>query len=110
MTNNLSIHIGLNRVDPDKYDGWDGALRGCINDANAMRAIAKRQGFTTLRLTDQEATRASVIKAVAKAADTLACQVTRSCSPIPVMAARYLIRITTSPTAKTRPGFCLTAC
>lgn len=71
MTTNLSIHIGLNRVDPNKYEGWDGLLRGCINDANAMRALAKRQGFATVRLIDEDATRAGVLKAVSKAADTL---------------------------------------
>src|SRR5687768_16203172 len=71
MATNLSIHIGLNRVDPNKYEGWDGVLRGCINDANAMRALAKRQGYSTLRLIDEQATRAGVIKTVAKAAETL---------------------------------------
>jgi metacaspase-1 len=71
MTRNLSINIGLNHVDPAKYEGWDGALSGCINDANAMRALAKRQGFSSLRLIDVEATRAAVIRAVAEAAKAL---------------------------------------
>jgi metacaspase-1 len=71
MTRNLSINIGLNRVDPNKYEGWDGLLSGCINDANAMRAVATRQGFSSLRLIDAEATRAAVIRAVAEAAKTL---------------------------------------
>ena len=37
MTKRRSIHIGLNIVDPQQYGGWDGALAGCVNDANAMQ-------------------------------------------------------------------------
>jgi hypothetical protein len=35
----VAIHIGLNKVDPDCYGGWNGALKGCINDARTMEAI-----------------------------------------------------------------------
>ncbi|MDP9071378.1 MAG: caspase family protein, partial [Actinomycetota bacterium] len=34
----MSLHIGLNRVDPDGYNGWSGDLAGCENDARDMRA------------------------------------------------------------------------
>ena len=40
MANGVSLHIGLNHVDPNAYNGWGGELAGCINDANAMKAIA----------------------------------------------------------------------
>jgi hypothetical protein len=39
MARGVSLHIGLNRVDPAHYDGWDGTLNACEFDANAMRAI-----------------------------------------------------------------------
>lgn len=35
-----SLHYGLNSVSPDHYDGWDGLLRGCINDASALSVVA----------------------------------------------------------------------
>ena len=41
QTKGISLHIGLNRVDPAHYKGWDGALQGCENDANDLRAIAE---------------------------------------------------------------------
>jgi hypothetical protein len=36
MARGISLHIGLNRVDPDHYDGWDGALTACEFDAEDM--------------------------------------------------------------------------
>ena len=66
-----SLHIGLNRVDPAQYDGWDGALRGCINDANDMQALAKQLGYQTTQLLDQEATAANVTAAISAAAEAL---------------------------------------
>ncbi|MFD0360109.1 caspase family protein [Nocardia sp. GCM10030253] len=57
-----SLHIGLNRVDPDAYGGWDGRLFGCVNDANSMAAIAAAEGFaTTRKLLDDEATSYAII-------------------------------------------------
>ena len=55
MATAVSLHIGLNRIDPKHY-GTDGALSGCVNDANAMQAIAAARGFKTTRLLDQQAT------------------------------------------------------
>jgi len=43
----LSLHIGLNRVDPAHYGGWDGQLAACEFDAKDMQALAKAQGFTS---------------------------------------------------------------
>lgn len=55
MGNSMSIHIGLNRVDPKKYGGWDGRLIACENDAHDMEQLAKQTGFkaqTTLLTAD----------------------------------------------------------
>lgn len=72
MPNAISIHIGLNRVDPNHYQGWDGELTACEADAKDMLALAKKQGFTgnTLLLT-QQATASAVSAALADAAKTL---------------------------------------
>ncbi|MCB5183033.1 caspase family protein [Streptomyces antimicrobicus] len=52
MPKGLSLHIGLNSVDPDRYDGWNGRLVACENDARDMAAIARANGFSdTLILT-----------------------------------------------------------
>jgi len=40
MATGLSLHIGLNKVDPKHYDGWDGQLRACEQDAHDMVALA----------------------------------------------------------------------
>ena len=47
MARRVSIHIGLNSVDPTHYDGWDGKLQACEADANDMHAIATRSATTT---------------------------------------------------------------
>jgi hypothetical protein len=52
----ISIHVGLNGVDPDQYEGWDGKLNACEADANDMEAIAKGHGFETHKLLTAEAT------------------------------------------------------
>jgi hypothetical protein len=71
MTTGISIHIGLNRVDPDQYNGWDGQLAGCINDATAMQAIADAQGYTSSLLLDDQATAEAVMGAISQAAQSL---------------------------------------
>lgn len=67
----ISIHIGLNHVDPDAYNGWDGELAGCINDANDMRDIANGLGYQSSTLIDSQATSHAVIGAIGRAAQTL---------------------------------------
>lgn len=67
----LSLHVGLNAIDPDHYAGSSGILYGCENDARAMRDLAEAQGYdTTIRLTT-EATRAQVIEDLRRAAAKL---------------------------------------
>ena len=45
MPSGLSLHMGLNAVDPKHYAGWPGELVACEADARDMRAIAKSKGF-----------------------------------------------------------------
>ncbi len=71
MAKGISLHIGLNRVDPAHYAGWAGILAGCINDAKDMQAIAKTKGFGTSTLIDAKATAAAVTKAIADVAKQL---------------------------------------
>ena len=71
MSKGTSIHIGLNRVDPVHYGGWDGQLTACEFDAKDMRAIAHAQGFTTHMLLTTAARAGAVAKAMTQAAATL---------------------------------------
>ena len=44
MPQGISLHIGLNSVDPRQYEGWDGQLlTACEADAKDMQARAKKQ-------------------------------------------------------------------
>ncbi|WP_410667914.1 caspase family protein [Amycolatopsis sp. cmx-4-68] len=71
MTTGLSIHIGLNRVDPDAYGGWAGELGGCENDANAMTTIATARGFSPTTLLNERATSDAVLAALDTVVDRL---------------------------------------
>ena len=71
MARGISLHIGLNRVDPAHYDGWDGALTACEFDARDMEAIAESCGFETRTLMTAEATADAVLTAISEAADEL---------------------------------------
>jgi hypothetical protein len=71
MTKAVSIHIGLNAVDPRHYAGWSGDLLACEFDAKDMAAIAHAAGMTSTVLLTKEATRASVLAAVRAASKTL---------------------------------------
>ena len=71
MARAVSLHIGLNRVDASAYNGWDGALAGCINDARDMEAIADSLGYASTLLTDAQATSDGVIEAIGRTARQL---------------------------------------
>ncbi|MBL8002299.1 MAG: caspase family protein [Flavobacteriales bacterium] len=47
MAKGISLHIGLNSVDPLAYEGWSGDLAACEFDAKDMKALAAKQGFTS---------------------------------------------------------------
>ena len=71
MPSGISLHIGLNAVDPKQYSGWSGELAGCEFDAKDMQAIARKDGFATrLRLT-KSATRNRILGDLTRAAKKL---------------------------------------
>jgi metacaspase-1 len=72
MATGRSIHIGLNQVDPDHYDGWDGTLQACEFDANDMQKVAESRGFQSTKLLTKEATADAVQAAIEGAASELA--------------------------------------
>src|SRR5262245_32616318 len=71
MAKGISLHIGLNRVDPNAYNGWDGTLSGCENDANAMKKIADGCGYTSKIMLNDVATSDAVVAAIGQAAKQL---------------------------------------
>ncbi|KWX00123.1 peptidase C14 [Carbonactinospora thermoautotrophica] len=72
MPQGLSIHIGLNQVDPEAYDGWSGDLVACEQDARDMAALAGAAGFRVgSTLLTKDATVKNVTSALRDAARTL---------------------------------------
>jgi metacaspase-1 len=71
MPKGVSLHIGLNRVDPGQYGGWNGQLAGCVNDARAMSYIASGYRYETRVLLDEQATSSSVISIIGSAVSYL---------------------------------------
>jgi metacaspase-1 len=72
MPKGISVHIGLNRVDPAQYEGWDGRLSACEADAKDMRALSTAQGFNAASfLLSDQATADAVTKAISYAAKQL---------------------------------------
>jgi hypothetical protein len=72
MPKGISLHIGLNKVDPHHYGGWDGQLAGCINDAHDMQAMADKLGYTSTILLDEQATARKVSSAISRIAGKMA--------------------------------------
>lgn len=72
MATGMSLHIGLNTVDPAHYQGWDGQLAACENDATSMETLAEALGYSprTVLLT-KDATARKVTAAIKKAATKL---------------------------------------
>lgn len=57
MSTGYALHLGLNRVNPARYGGWDGKLNACVADANAMQQIVRGRGIDESHLMlDEEAT------------------------------------------------------
>jgi len=67
----ISVHIGVINVDTVHYQGWDGELISCEDDALDMQEIALGLGFKTTLLRTQEATRENVIRAIEQASRQL---------------------------------------
>lgn len=72
MARGLSIHIGLNGVNPQAYDGqWQGTLTGAVQDAQDMFAIAQAQGYQARLLLNAQATRQAMLTALSEASQQL---------------------------------------
>jgi hypothetical protein len=71
MPKGISLHLGLNGVDPAHYEGWAGPLNACEADAATMENICQASGLTPRVLLTAEATRDAVITAIGDAAATL---------------------------------------
>ena len=67
----MSLHIGLNAVDPKHYGGWSGPLAACEFDANDMATIAASRGMEVSKLLTRQGTRKAVLAGLRKAAKTL---------------------------------------
>ena len=67
-----SLHVGLDAVDPEHYDGWDGALQACEFDARDMAELARDAGFDVRGpVLTREATREAVVAGIRDAARAL---------------------------------------
>jgi len=62
-----AIVLGLTRVDPAAYDGWDGACPGCDVDAAVFSTLCREQGLETTVLLNAQATRQALVTAAANA-------------------------------------------
>ena len=71
MATGVALTIGLNFVDPKQYEGWDGELGACENDALDMAHVAQSCGFTVETLLTKKANRKNVLERISKAAATL---------------------------------------
>jgi metacaspase-1 len=71
MAVGVSIHIGLDSVDPSAYEGWNGALDACEADAFAMEDLARTVGYRPRTLLTSAATASAVFAAIGHAASEL---------------------------------------
>jgi hypothetical protein len=67
----LSLHLGLNTVGAAHYEGWEGPLAACENDARDLAALAGKQGYTATVLLTKKGTRAALLKGLRAAAKAL---------------------------------------
>jgi len=70
-TRGVSLHIGLNAVNPKHYGGWSGDLVACEFDAKDMAALATLQKLKPATLLTKKATRASALNGIRAAAKLL---------------------------------------
>ena len=77
MPEGVSLHLGLNRLNPSHYTGFDEqldrelGLRGSETDAIQLEAITSAQGFTASTLLGEAATAEAVAAAVREASARL---------------------------------------
>ena len=72
MPKGIAVNIGLNHVNPAAYNGWNGELAGCINDARDMNQIATQLGYAATLMLDAEASASEVTRVIGQAARQLA--------------------------------------
>jgi len=60
----LSLHIGINNVDPSYYQGFVPPLAGCLRDMANMRDLAQKLGYKTLALENAQATRKNILEQI----------------------------------------------
>lgn len=66
----MSIHVGVNRVDPDHY-GDPYPLTACVNDARAFRDLAVSLDFNDILLINEDATTENFASAIRQAGNNL---------------------------------------
>jgi metacaspase-1 len=71
MARGISVHVGVNSVDPAHYNGWDGTLNACEFDAHDMVALAESRRFEPSTLLTKAATADAVKEAIGRAAAEL---------------------------------------
>lgn len=71
MAKGMSLHVGLNSVDPKHYQGWSGHLTACEADANDMADLAQAGSFSFTKLLTRQATREAVLNGIGDAAKNL---------------------------------------
>jgi hypothetical protein len=71
MTRGVSLHIGVNRLNPKHYGGWEGPLEFCEADAAAIHEIAKSVGFEATLMLTADATLSGVAETLQHAASEL---------------------------------------
>jgi hypothetical protein len=67
----ISLHLGLNAVDPAHYEGWDGKLSACEFDARDLAELARSRRMASTILLTSDATRAKMLKTIRSAARKL---------------------------------------
>lgn len=71
MPKGISLHLGLNGVNPAKYLGWDGRLNAAQNDAQDMYDLAAKCGFKAQKLLASGVCRDTVIYQIKQTASEL---------------------------------------
>lgn len=67
----ISLHVGVNALDPEHYAGWKGELQACEHDALDMAAVAEASGMKPQVLLTKQATRSNVLSALESAGKRL---------------------------------------
>ncbi|MFF5920438.1 caspase family protein [Streptomyces flavochromogenes] len=71
MATGLALHVGLDSVDPARYEGREGTLVACENDAHDVARLARAAGFESTVLLTPEGTVANVTAVLGGAAARL---------------------------------------